>query len=93
MKTIVAITFALTLMCGAAFAQNTGAPAAAQTDPVKPGTGTPAQKRPGHFFSGEGGPGLSLDHVASDRCNINQVDSADNDAKHDARFGLESIRI
>ncbi|MET0676417.1 MAG: hypothetical protein ABW175_11510, partial [Bradyrhizobium sp.] len=36
MKKIIAIT-AFTLMCGSAFAQNTGAPAAAQNDMNKPG--------------------------------------------------------
>ena len=44
MKQLVAITAAaLTLMCGPALAQNTGAPAAAQTDPAKPGMGNPDQ--------------------------------------------------
>ena len=43
MKKLVVITFALTLMCGPALAQNTGAPAAAQTDPAKPGMGNPDQ--------------------------------------------------
>lgn len=37
MKTLVAITTALTLICGPAFAQMTGAPAAAQTDPSNSG--------------------------------------------------------
>ena len=41
MKNVVAITTALALACGPAFAQNTGAPAAAQTDPAKPGMGNP----------------------------------------------------
>jgi hypothetical protein len=36
MKKLIAVT-ALTLMCGSAFAQNTGAPAAAQNDMTKPG--------------------------------------------------------
>ena len=43
MKKVVAITTALTLICGPAFAQNTGAPAAAQSDPAKPGMGNPDQ--------------------------------------------------
>ena len=41
MKKVFAITTALMLLCGPAFAQNTGAPAAAQTDPAKPGTANP----------------------------------------------------
>jgi hypothetical protein len=36
MKKLIAVT-AFTLMCGSAFAQNTGAPAAAQNDMNKPG--------------------------------------------------------
>ena len=36
MKKLIAVT-ALTLMCGSAFAQNTGAPANAQSDMNKPG--------------------------------------------------------
>ncbi|MBR1153145.1 hypothetical protein [Bradyrhizobium sp. JYMT SZCCT0428] len=36
MKKIIAVT-AFTLMCGSAFAQSTGAPAAAQSDMNKPG--------------------------------------------------------
>jgi hypothetical protein len=36
MKKLIAVT-AFTLMCGSAFAQNTGAPANAQTDMNKPG--------------------------------------------------------
>ena len=36
MKKLIAVT-AFTLMCGTAFAQNTGAPAAAQNDMNKPG--------------------------------------------------------
>ena len=39
MKKLIAVT-ALTLMCGSAFAQNTGAPAAAQNDMNKPGMNT-----------------------------------------------------
>ena len=40
-KIVIAATAALTLMSGAAFAQNTGAPANAQTDPAKLGMGNP----------------------------------------------------
>jgi hypothetical protein len=49
MQKIVAITTAavLTIMSGAAFAQNTGAPAAAQSDPAKPGMGNPEQRTQG----------------------------------------------
>ena len=36
MKKLIAVS-ALTLLCGSAFAQNTGAPAAAQSDMNKPG--------------------------------------------------------
>jgi hypothetical protein len=43
MKTVVAITAALVLVCGPALAQNTGAPAAAQSDPARPGMGNPEQ--------------------------------------------------
>ena len=43
MKKVFAITTALALLGGPAFAQNTGAPAAAQTDPAKPGMGNPDQ--------------------------------------------------
>ncbi|WKA31853.1 hypothetical protein [Bradyrhizobium roseum] len=39
MKKLVAVA-AFTLMCGSAFAQNTGAPAAAQNDMNKPGMNT-----------------------------------------------------
>jgi hypothetical protein len=41
MKAVVAITTALTLMCGVAHAQNTGAPANAQSDAAKPGMANP----------------------------------------------------
>ena len=40
-KIVIAAAAALTLVSGAAFAQNTGAPANAQTDPAKPGMGNP----------------------------------------------------
>ena len=40
MKKVFAITTAFTLLCGPAFALNTGAPAAAQTDATKPGMGS-----------------------------------------------------
>lgn len=39
MKTLIAVT-AFTMMCGSAFAQTTGAPAAAQNDMNKPGMKT-----------------------------------------------------
>ncbi len=53
MKTILAVT-ALSLVCGSAFAQQTGAPAAAQNDMNKPGMTQPA---PGASSSGNVGPG------------------------------------
>jgi hypothetical protein len=37
MKKLIGVA-ALSFMCGSAFAQSTGAPAAAQTDMIKPGT-------------------------------------------------------
>ena len=40
-KIVIAAAAALALISGAAFAQNTGAPANAQTDPAKPGMGNP----------------------------------------------------
>jgi len=40
-KIVITAAAALTLVSGAAFAQNTGAPANAQTDPAKPGMGNP----------------------------------------------------
>jgi hypothetical protein len=40
MKKLIAVT-AFTLMCGSAFAQTTGAPAAAQNDMNKPGMNNP----------------------------------------------------
>lgn len=44
MKNLVAIAAALTLISApAAFAQMTGAPGAAQSDPAKPGMGNPDQ--------------------------------------------------
>ena len=43
MKTILAITTAFALICGPAYGQMTGAPGAAQSDPAKPGIGSPDQ--------------------------------------------------
>jgi hypothetical protein len=43
MTKLIAITAAFAVMCGPAFAQMTGAPAAAQTDPAKPRMGNPDQ--------------------------------------------------
>jgi len=43
MKKIVVVTAALALLCSPALAQMTGAPAAAQSDPAKPGMGNPDQ--------------------------------------------------
>ena len=40
-KIVITAAAALTLVSGAAFAQNTGAPANAQTDPAKLGMGNP----------------------------------------------------
>ena len=40
------------------------------------------QRRRSLDFSGEGVPELSLDHVAPQLLHLNQVDSADSDAKH-----------
>lgn len=42
MKKLFAITTTIALMCGAAHAQNTGAPANAQSDSAKPGMGNPS---------------------------------------------------
>lgn len=59
MKKILAVA-ALSLMCGSAFAQSTGAPAAAQSDMNKPGmNNNMTQPAPGASSSGNVGPGAT----------------------------------
>ncbi|MDP3078663.1 hypothetical protein [Bradyrhizobium sp.] len=75
MKKILIAT-AMTLMCGSAFAQNTGAPAAAQSDMNKPGMNNSTNSGTNSGMnSGTTGAGMQKDGMSKDgmqRDNMNQ---------------------
>ena len=69
MKKILIAT-AVTLMCGSAFAQNTGAPAAAQSDMNKPGMANSGKNtNSGTTGSGMRKEGMSKDGMQKDNMN------------------------
>jgi hypothetical protein len=61
MKKLIAVT-ALILMSGSAFAQNTGAPAAAQNDMNKPGMNNMEKGSMGHSSGSMGTSGMANDN-------------------------------